>query len=423
MSRLAGSAVAAICLFSACTGCDPAPTKPAAPAAPPAVPVNAARAAQRDVDEDVTAIGWVEAYSNVTIKPQIDGELIGVHFNDGDEVAAGQLLFTFDARPFEAALLLAESNLARDQALAADAAKEADRVLALFDNKQGSPRERDEKRADADAKAAQLRADEAELASARLRVEYCTIRSPVAGRTGSVMSHRGTITKANETALVEITQIAPIYVTFSVPERHLPKVRAAGDDTLPVRVSIPGDENGEEVGRLTFIDSTVDRSTGMVRLKATFSNENRRLWPGQYLNVKLTTGHLRQVVVVPRTAVQPGQNREFVFVIGPDDKVEARTVTTGLATESGIVITRGVAPEETVVTDGQLRLSPGTLVTIKNEGDLAATATQPAASGALAEREPGSTPSVPAPVLAPTSQAAAPIAEKPESRPAEASGS
>lgn len=337
---------------------------------PPPAPVSVASAKRTDVDVTVSAIGWVEPFSTVTIRSQVDGELIGVHFKEGDDVAAGQVLFTIDARPYEAALHLAEANLKRDEALAEDARREAERIADLFSNNQGSPRERDRTRADADAKAAQVRASAAQIEQARLQVERCTIRSPIAGRAGTVLSHRGNIVKQSDTPLVVLNQVTPIYVAFSVAERHVSEIRAASEP-MPVEVRAVGGGDQAIAGLLTFINNEVDRSTGMIRLKASFENADRRLWPGEFVDVKVTTRRLSQVVTVPSSAIQAGQDRMFVFVVAEDKTVEARTVVTGLSTEGQTVVTSGLRGDETVVTDGHLRLTAGGSVQIKQDAPAA----------------------------------------------------
>lgn len=353
-------------LFAALSGCEqiwPKTAEKKAPTIPPPVPVEVARAERSDVDVSVTAIGWVEPYTTVTIKPQVDGELKEVLFREGDDVQAGQVLFRIDARSYEAALHAAEANLIRDQALAQDARREANRMQDLFSRDQGSSRERDQALADAESKESQVKADAAEIERQRLLVERCEIRSPISGRAGTILTHRGNLVKESETQLVVINQITPAYVTFSVPERNLAQIRGA-DQRLNVNATL-ADMPEAEVGTLTFIDNQVDRSTGMVKLKATFENKGRRLWPGQFVDAKLTTHRLSQVVVVPATAVQAGQSRTYVFVVKDDMAAEPRTVETGLNLEGRTVITSGLNGNEVVVTDGQLRIAPGSKVQFK----------------------------------------------------------
>ncbi len=332
----------------------------------PPVAVTLATVAREDFPLTVSAIGWVEAFATVTVKPQVSGQLQGLHFSEGEEVRAGQLLITIDARPFESALHLAEATRARDAALAENAEQEAVRVQGLFAQGQASERERDDARFVADSKAAQVRADEAEMARAGLDVEYCTIRAPLDGRAGSYLVNRGNVVKANETELVVINQLAPIYVTFSVPERYLSEIRAASaSEPLRVEVSSDDADAAVETGTLTFIDNQVDKSTGMVRLKATTPNAERRLWPGRFARVTLVTRTLREAAVAPASAVQPGQGGTFVYVVNADKTVSRVDVTAGPTVEGKTVIERGLTGGETVVTDGHLRLVPGMRIEAK----------------------------------------------------------
>lgn len=349
------------------TGCEKAPAKSAAKidAKPPAIPVSVALSSRQDVDVRVSAIGWVEPLATVTVRPQVDAELVSIHFEEGDEVRQGQLLFKLDARSYEAQLHLAEANLKRDQVIALDARREADRLSSLYATNQASSRERDESIADAEAKEAQIGADQAEVERTRLQVERCTILSPVTGRAGSHLVHRGNITKENETALVIINEIAPIYVTFSIPEYHLAEIRSQGE-SLPVHVEIPNVGVVDEPGKLSFLDNEVDRTTGMVRAKAIFPNTNRQLWPGQFVRVQLTTNRLPQVVVTDTMAVQAGQSGSFVFVVDAEKKVEMRPVVTGIRVDDKTVIVKGLDANELVVSDGHLRLAPGATVEFKN---------------------------------------------------------
>ncbi|MCC6359053.1 MAG: efflux RND transporter periplasmic adaptor subunit [Phycisphaerales bacterium] len=351
-----------------------------AQSAPPPVPVAVGRVERADVSAIVTAIGWVEAYSTVTVRSQVDGELIGVHFREGDDVKPDQQLFTIDPRPYQAALHLAEANLKRDQALADDARREAERIEGLFSSNQGSPRERDMTRADADAKAAQVRARIAEIEQARLEVERCTIRSPISGRAGSLLAHRGNIVRERDTPLVVLNQVSPIYVTFSVPDKHLGEIQAAAEP-LHIEVKDPVESGKLILGTLSFVDNEVDRTTGMIRLKATFDNTDHHLWPGQFVDVRMTTGRLADVVIAPSTAIQAGQDRAIVYVVSDDKTVEARPVELGIIQDGRTVVTSGLAGGEIVVTDGHLRLSPGARVQFKNDP---AAASQPLTTAEVA---------------------------------------
>jgi multidrug efflux system membrane fusion protein len=345
-------------------GCNERGVSGASPGARSAdVPVTVATSTRADVPVQVQAIGWVEAYASVTIRPQVEGQLTEIHFTEGQDVKTGDLLLSIDTRPFVAALRLAEANLRKDQALAEDAQREAKRVAELFANNVAADRERDAAQAAADAADAQVLADQAAIESANLRLEYCTIRSPIDGRTGARLVDRGNIAKANETALVTVNQISPIYVTFSVAERHLPSIKkymATGPLTVEARYA--DDSAPTPTGRLTFVDNQADTLTGMVRLKATFSNEDHNLWPGRFVNVTLTLATQSGVLVVPSQAIQIGQKGQFVFVVRPDRTVEMRPIAVGSTVGERTVVTEGLEAGEVVVTDGQLRLTPGAKV-------------------------------------------------------------
>jgi membrane fusion protein, multidrug efflux system len=390
-------------------------------AAPPAVPVLVADAVRRDVPLDVGVIGTVQALTTVGVKSQVSGQVIKVNFTEGQDVKAGQLLFTIDPRPFEAVLAQAQANVGRDtaqmrQAEAAHAQRQAevqqaianlDRDQAQLENarvqekryktlvdKELVAREQydqfrtnlaaleatvqadraavDNARAAAQAAyagvdnaRAVIRADEAIVETVKLNLDYTTIRAPMEGRTGNLMLQAGNVVKANDdNPMVVIAQIHPIYVSFAVPQQHLATIKqynAAGP--LTVRATAPGAAK-PTIGRLTFVNNTVDPTTGTIQLKGTFDNADNMLWPGQYVEVVLTLT-MESAVVVPSQAVQPGQQGPYVFVVKPDSTVQPRSVELGrrLATET--IVTKGLTAGERVVTDGQLRLVPGARVEIK----------------------------------------------------------
>lgn len=347
--------------WTSCSG-----TKAATPAAP-AVPVLAAAVEQRNVPVQVRAIGSVEPYSTVEVKTQITGELTGVFFKEGDEVKKGQLIFTLDKRPFEAALKQAEANLARDQAQAQNARVQAKRYASLWNSGVVAKEQYDQMQYSADALDAAVAADQAALDNARVQVIYCSIYSPINGRTGNLMIHQGNMIKANDTPfLVNINQVEPIYVTFTVPQQFLAEIKQyARTGKIKVEASIPSDGRGPVLGKLSFIDNTVDQTTGTIKLKGEFANTDRRLWPGQFIDVVLTLRNQPDAVVVPSQAVQNGQQGQFVFVIKPDMTVESRAVIVSRSTDGQAVVEKGLAPGERVVMDGQLRLVPGSRVEIR----------------------------------------------------------
>jgi len=342
-------------------------TNAAPPPTPPPVPVTTAAVVQKNVPIQVRAIGSVEAYSNVAVKTQVTGELTGVFFKEGDDVKKGQLLFTLDKRALEAALKQAEGALARDQAQAANAEAQARRYEALFGAGVVSKEQFDQIQSNADALNAAVVADKAAVENAKVQLIYCTIYSPINGRAGTLMIHQGNMIKANDTPfLVSLNQVEPIYVTFMVPEQFLADIkRYSGQGKLAVQAVIPNDNRGAATGKLSFIDNTVDTATGTIRLKGEFVNADRRLWPGQFVDVVLTLADQPNAIVIPSQAVQNGQQGPFVFVVKSDMTVEARPVTVNRSTDGQAVIDKGLAQGEQIVTDGQLRLVPGSKVESK----------------------------------------------------------
>jgi multidrug efflux system membrane fusion protein len=349
-------------VFSACSA------KKETPAAKPPVPVTIAIAVQKTVPEQIRAIGNVEAYNTVSIKAQVNGEIARVHFREGEDVHKGALLFTIDPRPLEAALKQSEAALAKDRAQAKFARTQVQRYGSLLKDGIVTQDQYDQLAANADAYEAAIAADRAAVDNARVQLGYCYIRSPIDGRTGNQAVKVGNLVKANDVpVLVTINQITPIYATFAVPEKELVGIKSyLGAGKLKVDAVIPNDPKGPESGTISFLDNTVDTTTGTIKLKGTFANAGRRLWPGQFVNVVLTLTDHPNAVVVPTQAIQTGQQGQFVFVVKPDRTVESRAVTVGLAMGSESVIGKGLSPNETIVTDGQLRLIPGARVEVKN---------------------------------------------------------
>lgn len=365
VALLAGNLIVAGCAKEGTA----APTGKPAGLTAPAAPVTIAKALQKDVPVQVQVIGAVEPYATVIIKSRVAGQLVKVGFTQGQDVKKGDLLFEIDRRPFEAELAVAKANLARDIATARNAREEAVFQADIFKRSAGTQRELDKAAALAEAAEAQVDADKAAIRNAEIQLDYCTIVSPVDGRTGDLMTHQGSIVKNDDTSLVVINQVRPIYVAFSVPEKYLPQIReymATSEKPLAVDVTIPQTDVPAEQGELTFVDNQVDRTTGMIQLKGTFTNSDHKLWPGQFLNVALVLVSLPKKVVVPTEAVQTSQQGQFIFVVKDDKTVESRTVTTGVIWKNLTVIEKGVAANETIVTDGQLRLVPGSKVSIKN---------------------------------------------------------
>jgi membrane fusion protein, multidrug efflux system len=331
-----------------------------------AVPVLAAKVVQKTVYDSIHAIGRVEAFSTVDVKAQINGQVMQVHFRQGQDVKQGDLLFTIDPRPFEAALQQAQANLAKDRAQYRQAAADEQRYATLLKENIGSRQQYDQVEATAASLSASMQADEAAVQTARLNLEYTEIRAPIDGRTGDLLVHAGNLVKPDaDTAMVVINQVHPVYVDFAIPEEKLPAVREfMADNKLAVQVSLP-QQQGVESGELTFVDNTVDSKTGTINLKGQFTNSNGRLWPGEYVNATLILHDHPGAILVPSQAVQTGQQGSFVFVVQPDMKAAIRPVVIGESIDNQTVVTSGLKPGETVVTDGQLKLIPGTTVTIK----------------------------------------------------------
>jgi multidrug efflux system membrane fusion protein len=329
------------------------------------VPVAVATAQQRDIPVQIRAIGTVQPLSTVQVRALVGGQLTRVWFREGDEVHRGQTLFTIDPRPYQAALSQAQANLARDEANMRNAESERARYADLVKKDYVTREEFDKISSGAEAARAVAAADRAAIENAQLQLSYCEIHSPIEGRTGSLVVHAGNLVRANDTTpLVVINQVQPVNVQFSVPERQLGGLRARGMTNVPV-VAQPQGGAHAATGRLSFIDNTVDPQTGTITLKATFANADRALWPGQYVNVALTLSTMTAATVVPAQAVQNGQRGQYVYVVKSDQSVDMRPVTVTTQIEQDAVIARGVSPGETVVTDGQLRLTPKSKVEIK----------------------------------------------------------
>lgn len=331
------------------------------------VPVKVAAAEQKAVPVQVQAVGTVEPFAAVSIKSRVDGELVGVHFREGQDVKKGDPLFTIDPRPYEAALKEARARLDRDMALADKAELDARRYAELVAKNYVSSDKFEQFRANAEALRATVAADRAAVERAQLNLDYCHIRSPMTGRTGSLLVDEGAQIKANDDkgGMVEIMQIMPIHVGFAVPQHYLTEIKrhmAAGP--LKVEVDIPESPARPEPGTLDFLDHKVNTQTGTVLLKGTFANRNRLLWPGQFVMATLTLTMRSDAVVIPSVAIQAGQDGPFVYVVKPDLSVESRRVMPGMNVGDDVVIEKGLTAGERVVTEGQLRLVPGTRVQI-----------------------------------------------------------
>jgi multidrug efflux system membrane fusion protein len=332
----------------------------------PAIPVMADTVVQKAVPIEVRVIGNVQAYSTVTVKSMVGGEISHVHFTEGQDVQKGDLLFTIDPRPFEAALKQAQANLERDKALAQNAEADAKRYEFLMAKQAVARQQYDQVRTNAEALEATVRVDQAAVDNAKIMLDYCFIRSPIDGRTGNLLVQMGNIIKSNDTQLITINQITPISVAFSVPEQSLAEIkRYRAKGPLKVEALLPNDSRGVEQGTLTFIDNTIDKMTGTILLKGTFANRQKRLWPGQFVDVVLRLAMQPDAILIPSQAVQTGLQGQYVFVINPDLTAEVRPVVVNRTINNDAIIDKGLKAGEKVVTDGQLQLVPGAKVEIK----------------------------------------------------------
>jgi len=356
--------------LGACSG-GPSAEEPKSKERPP-VPVIVASVFSKDVPIQVSGVGNVEAYSTVAVKSRVSGELVGVHFQEGQEVGEGDLLFTIDKAPYEVALKEAQARLERDQALARKARDDVRRNQPLAERDIVSRQSLDQYVSTAEAAEALVKADQAAVENLQLQLGYCSIRSPISGRTGSLLIQKGNLVKGNDEnkSLLTVHQIEPIYVTFAVPEKYLGEInRRTKEGKMEVQVYTADNPGSAEPipGVLSFVNNTVEQATATIRLKATFQNRDRRLWPGQTINVLLTLGVQAKAVVVPSQAIQSGQSGSYAFVVKQDQTAELRLVSVSRSTNGETVIEKGLSPGETVVTDGQLLLTSGARVSIKDQ--------------------------------------------------------
>jgi len=333
---------------------------------PPAVPVTVARVVQESVPVRLRAIGNVEAFSTVSLKARVDGQIVEVNFKEGASVSKGDVLFRIDPRPFQAALRQAEANALRDSAARDQARSQERRYQELLDKNFISKEAYAQIRTNAQTAEAVAKASRAALENARLNLEYCTIQSPLDGFVGKVLLQAGNLVKANDVnPLVVINQVRPIYVNFAVPEQELPEVRKRmADGPLDVE-AIPADATQQRPsGRLIFVDNAVDPSTGTIKLRAQFDNGDAALWPGQFVNVSVRLYLQDNAILIPSQAIQTGPDGQYVYVVDDDLLAQLRAVTVQRTDGEQTVIAKGLAKGERVVTRGQLRLGPKTRVQI-----------------------------------------------------------
>src|SRR5712691_2626417 len=333
------------------------------------VPVTVAKAVQKPMPITIQGIGTVIAASTVSVGAETLGEITSVNFKEGEDVEKGQVLVTLDRRPFEAVVQQAQATLEKDTAQAANARSQAARYQDLLQRGIATREQVDTMRTQAAALEATVAADRASLENAKVQLTYATITAPMSGRTGLLQVHPGNLVRAQDTqSIVTINKITPVYVSFSVPEGQLPALKRfiAAQGTLPASAIAPTDNGSPSSGRINFIDNAVDSATGTIKVKGTFPNDDRRLWPGQFVNVTVTLTSDPNAIVVPTPAVQTGQQGTFVFTVQPDQTVELRPVTVARLAGDETVVQTGVSAGDTVVTDGHLRLVPGSRISVKN---------------------------------------------------------
>jgi multidrug efflux system membrane fusion protein len=351
-------------ILVAASGCSKEQAAPAPHAA--AIPVIVSKVTQRAMPVQLTAIGNVGGYT-VSVEAQVAGELLDVHFKEGDFVHKGQLLFSIDPRPYEAALAQVQATLMRDKALAANSRARAQRLAKLLSDGVVSPSDADASTSAAAAAEATVAANEAALKTAQVNLEYCKIYSPMDGRTGAVLVKPGNLVKVADVPIVVIKRLSPIPVDFTVPQEYLPDVKKyLAARPLRVEATVPNSSGRPEVGKLVFVDNAIDTTTGTIRVRALFDNSSNALWPGLYVNTLMTLAEQSNATVIPSQAITAGQQGSFVYVVEADGTVAPRAVASSRSVEGQAVIDKGLKPGETVVTDGQVRLVPGARVQIKN---------------------------------------------------------
>ena len=341
--------------------------EPKVPRGPAGVPVSVAPVQQQPMAFRLQAIGNVEAYATVAVKARVDGQIVEVGFKEGQEVRRGSVLFRIDPRPYEATLRQVEAANARDVAAREQARAQERRYQELLEKNFVSKDAYAQFRTNAETAAAVADASKAAVDNARLNLEYCTIRSPIDGYPGKIQIQMGNLVKANDAnPLVIVNQVHPIYVTFAVPEQQLPAIRnrmSAG--ALEVAAASPN-AAAPASGTLIFVDNAVDQTTGTIKLRGQFQNKDNALWPGQFVNVSLKLYEQKDALVVPTRSIQTGPDGQYVFVVKPDMTAEVRKIVIERTEGDNTIIAKGLQKGEQVVTQGQLRLGPGTKVNVKS---------------------------------------------------------
>lgn len=358
---ITGCLVMAILVLNACK---PEKDKPRVK---PSVPVTVALSAEKEVPVQLKAIGTVEAFATVAVKSQVNGQIARIHFEEGSHVEKGDLLITIDPAPFLATLGQYEAALARNRAQEKFARDQAARYKGLLKEGIVAQDQYDLLRTNAESLAAAVNSDLAAIKSAKIQLGYCTIRSPISGRTGTLALHTGNLVKANDIPIVTINQICPINVVFSIPEKKIGDVKKAmAGAELKIEALVPDEPGNIETGTLSFMDNAVNPETGTIKIKGVFENASKKLWPGRFIDVIMTLSLLKNAVVVPTSAIQTSQEGQFVYTVNQEKTVEVRPVTVGPAVGEESVIEKGLVSGETIVVDGQLRLTPGAAIEAKN---------------------------------------------------------
>jgi membrane fusion protein, multidrug efflux system len=336
----------------------------AAQTAAPGVPVTAGTVAAQDVPVFLNGIGTVQAYNMVAIKSRVDGQIVKVDFKEGQDVKEGEPLLQIDPRPFQAALEQAQANKQKDEAQLVGAQLDLDRYEKLIGSGWQTRQSYDQQKATVGQLQASIKGDEAQINTAKLNLSYSDIRSPIDGRLGAKLVDKGNLVHANDNApLVTITEVKPIFVSFTLPQETLDDVRENHKGSPLVVYAYSGDGKKQLAeGNLTLIDNSIDQSTGTVHLKARFDNDDERLWPGQFVSLRVVLSTRRKVATVPAQTVQNGPTGYYAYVIKPDDTVERRAVDIASIQDGIAVVTKGLSPGERIVVDGQYRLTEGVRV-------------------------------------------------------------
>lgn len=341
--------------------------------AEPAIPVMAMTVSAADIPLYITGLGTVQAYNTVTVRPRVDGELIAVRFNEGQDVKKGQVLAHIDSRTYATTLQSTEANLARDEAALANAERDLERYRQTLASGSLSRQQVDNQAASVAILAAAVKGDRAMVENARIQLGYTAITAPIDGRTGMRMVDAGNVVRASDAGgLVVVAQVQPIFATFNMPQTELPRVaEAASRAPLSATAFARDGDIAVDHGTLQLIDNQIDPASGTVRVKISFPNAERKLWPGQFVNLQLRIGMVKNGIAVPARVIQRGDNGPFAFVIRADDTVEVRQLQVRAEDEGLIVVDHGLSAGERVVVDGQLRLRPGTKVKAETPGVIA----------------------------------------------------